>query len=285
MAAASTPSVTVEQLATLEASAGNPYAFIGIPSAERDTVLADQLELMLTGGNPSDDSPYDIRFVQLCVQESRIGLQNEIDQLNERIRQEDFVLRQKLEKDSYFDDLRARREDEASADRWIQAFRIKLLLDVERDEQYFLLPQAFVQLRRYQNLPGEEGVRDIEALRRTDRGKYPFVYVPNGIDVLSAGVYAGGLQGNWGFYYEQYNGEHRVYLIPPTRLSAKIPDDFPLRGRVVVRESRLTSLPTAPLRRAASDWEILRRALDLALLRTKPDLTNDNAPITSPPSQ
>lgn len=263
--------------------------FLSIPDAKFLDVLADQLELQLNGGQATDDSPYAWPYCRLCVQQAFDVETAETETKNLALLQADYLTRKKDETESYFLDMKARTEFWETPERWIQTFPAPLLYDKEREEQYFLLPAVFVNLRRYQNLPAEDGVRDIVPRNRVARSKYRFAYVPSGANTFRS--LPGGLLGRWGFYREQTNGillpavderppgttsQHRVYLVAP-RPGQRVPDDVALNQVLVIRDNRTSGLPAPPLLLVQA-FNIQRRALETALLRTRSDKDADANP-------
>ena len=254
-------------------------AFLALPTAELLDVLADQVELQLTGGQPTSDSPYDWRALRLLVQEVFDAETLDTETRNQAVLQADYLARKKDELDSYYIDLKAKSDFWENPDRWVQSFPVPLLYDDDRKEQYFILPQAFVTLRRYQNLPSENTVRDIQARNRALRQKYRFAYMP-GVTPAALRL-PGGLLGRWGYYTEQTTAtedgeQYRCYLIP-SKPSCKFPDNVPLLAYFVIRDSRTSGLPDPPLE-LVKHFNIVRKVVDAALLRTRQDKTIDANP-------
>ena len=259
-------------------------AILPLPATPRLDVLADELELMLHGGQATDDSPYDWRFLRVCVQQAFDVETGEKETLNAAVLQADYLTRKKDEQESYFNELKAKTEFWETPERWVQAWAAPLLYDADRGEEYFLLPPVFVALRRYQNLPGENAVRELRPTGASQRGRYRFAYLPSGASAFRR--LPGGLLGRWGYYTEQLGGAavdvaHRVYLVPPCA-GARFPAKVPLTALYVVRDDRTSALPPPPLR-LVEDYDIVRRALELALLRTKEDRVQDANPMPTQP--
>ncbi|TGE29812.1 hypothetical protein [Hymenobacter metallicola] len=255
-----------------------PYAFLGRPDAARDLILADQLHHWLVGGPPTADSPYTTRELRLWVQQARLWLDAEITRKNKEIEQADFVTRQKLERESFFDDVRAKSEFGETPERWMQTFILQVLTDPDTEEQYSELPEAFVNLRRYQNLPGEEGVYAVMAVKEVDRRhtEGTLVKLTPGQELLIDQTLPFGLFGRYGFRREgariKYSRDRGMKPIAAAKLLAKL----------ILRDSRLTTLPEAPLIAAAHDFEILKLAQQFALKRKAEDKLNDNNSTTIP---
>ena len=263
-------------------------AFLALPNVAWLDAQADQLELQLTGGLPTDESPYPWPLLRLCIQEAYDAETADVETYNRQVLQADYLTRKKDEVESYYLDLKAKSEFWEVPERWIQTFPAPLLYDADRQEQYFLLPPAFVALRRYQNLPAEDSVRDVFPRNRVLRDTYRFTYLPSGVSAYRR--HAGGLLGRWGFYREQTNdvpvpalpsgtvlgSEHRVYLTSP-KPGQQVPASAPLLQVLVLRNGRTSGLPAPPLRLVLA-LSIQRRALDIALLRTKRDKIIDSNP-------
>lgn len=260
---------------------------LGIPTASELDVLADELDIQLNGGQASSDSAYDWPYLRLCVQQAADVETSDVETKNQALLQADYLTRKKDEVESHFTDLKAKQEFWETPERWIQSFPAPLLYDADRQEQYFILPPAFVNLRRYQNLPAEDAVRDVVPKNRVARNKYRFLYLSTGRTAYSR--QPGGLLGRWGYYREQTTptraeteagailaNQHRCYLVSP-KPGQQIPDSVPLLMYVVIRDSRTSGLPAPPLI-LVQNFNIVRRALELALLRTKMDKDIDAGP-------
>lgn len=273
------------------------HAFLALPNTDWLNVQTDQLQLQLTGGIPTDDSPYAWPLLRLCIQEAYDAETADVETFNRQVLQADYLTRKKDEIESYYMDLKAKSEFWEVPERWIQTFAAPLLYDADRQEQYFLLPPAFVALRRYQNLPAEDSVRDVLPRNRALRDTYRFTYLPSGVTAYRR--HAGGLLGRWGFYREQSNDiqvpatpdplnpsvipsgtvlgfQHRVYLTSP-KPGQRVPDSAPLLQVLVLRNGRTSGLPAPPLRLVLA-LSIQRRAMDIALLRTRADKADDSNP-------
>ena len=150
-------------------------------------------------------------------------------------------------------------------------------------------------LHRYQNLPAEESVRDVFPRNRAQRDNFRFTYLQHGISAYRR--HPGGLLGRWGFYRERSNDiqvpvafdplnptaagtvlgyQHRIYLASP-KPGQRVPDSTPLLQVLVLRKDRSSGLPPPPLRLVLA-LSIQRRALYIALLRTKADKAIDSNP-------
>lgn len=257
-------------------------AFLALPTTARLDVLADQVELALTGGQATDDSPYAWPLLRLCVQEAFDKVSADKETANLAILQADYLTRKKDEQDSYFLDLKARSDFWETPDRWIQSFPVHLLLDTDRAQQFFILPPALVNLRRYQNLPTESGVRDIQARHVNLRRRYRFAYTAQGAQAYQR--LPGGTLGRHLFHLEQNTSaatpnQYRCYLTPPTS-AALIPATVALDMYCVIRGDRTSGLPAPPLQ-LVEDYDIVRLATDLALLRARQDKIPDASPIPS----
>lgn len=251
------------------------YPFLGKPDADRDLIVADQLHHRLVGGPPSADSPYSMRELRLYVQQAREYLEALRVQKNKELLQADFVTRQKLEKDSWVDDVQAR-EAGAVPDEWIQTFTVPVLFDEETQEQYCEIPEAFLNLRRYQNLPAEEGITRVQHVTVFDRRAEPgIIKVPSGMETLLDAGLPCGLLGNYGHRQEG----NKLRLVRDRGMKKISQKELLLSG--IVRGSRVSNLPEAPLKLAIDDWEVLNAAVAIAQRAKKEDKIQDQNSTTA----
>lgn len=269
----SEPNAEAKQPRPAPADAAPRYPFLGIPDASRDAIVADQLHHRLVGGPPSADSPYSKRELRLYVQQAREFLEALRVQKNKELMQADFVTRQRLEKESWVDDVQAR-EAGAVPDEWIQSFTVPVLCDEQTQEQYCDIPEAFLNLRRYQNLPGEEGITRVQHVTVQDRRQEPgIIKVPTGMETLLDAGLPCGLLGNHGHRQEG----SKVRLVRDRGMK-KISQKFLLLSGIV-RGSRVSDLPEAPLKLAIDDWEVLNAAVAIAQRQAKEDKNQDQSSV------
>lgn len=253
-------------------------AALTLPDTLDLDALTDQLQVALTGGQPSDDSPYPWPFLRLCIQEANDAEVADTETKNLAILQADYLTRRKDELDSYFLDLKNKGEFWDTPDADIQAFPAPVLFDAQRQEQYFVVPEVVTKLRRYQNLPNERTVREVYPRARGQRDKYQFVQLTTGHRAHRS--LAGGLLGAWGFYTEQNMAatgadQYRVYIEAPKGCE-KLADNFALVADYVVR-GRNSGLPDPPLI-LVQQARIFQRGFELALLKTRQDRVEDANP-------
>ena len=236
----------------------------------RAEVLAERAHRILDGGTPRPDSRYQRRELVLHVISAYEAQEAERLLRNAQALQQDYLLRQKLEKEWYFDDLRAQSELGGTADEFVYSYVLPVHSDLyERD--FVDLPAEFLTLKRYGNLPGE-GVADVQPLTRKDRLTARFVPLVGGQDGLLAGLFKDGLGG---VYTWQRRGA-RVLLDRDPGL-ARVKDRFPsLELLLVLRRRKTDELPAPPLVQAAQDFDILARVLKLALKKVPEDKVDDN---------
>lgn len=245
------------------------YPFLANPTAARFDLLTAQVLRIMTGGDPTADSVYDKREVRLMVEQATTAQQAAIDTANKDKSRAATIENQAFQKAQYFEDMDALYKFGATAEAFIQTFRKwPVLTDADTGERYSLLPEPFVKIKRYQNLPGEEAVRSVEPVRLTDRHKRRYIPLNAGqYQLLSRGGI--GLEGNYGFYRE---GEKLFYVwqhgTPP-------PPDTELQLSVVIRADR-DGLVAPGLIADAQDVDIIARAVALLQRRAQEDKVNDN---------
>jgi hypothetical protein len=131
--------------------------------------LAEQVLRMLSGGDPSDDSGFDLREIKLLV----------IQVLNTLVRT------------NFFQNIQVEK-DQAAADTFLVTFRnIPLAKDEETDEYYFLLPAFPV------DIPGGKGLKQVSGMQDEN-----FLINPAGADMIYRKLPAGGMGGNIGCHQE-----------------------------------------------------------------------------------
>jgi hypothetical protein len=254
--------------------------FLNLPLTDLLEVLTDQLEIALNGGQSTDDSPYPRTFLRLCMEEAKDKLTADTETANLAILQQDYLTRKKDEQESYFMDLKAKTEYWETPERWLQAFPVKFLFDNDRGQYYFILPQVLVMLRRYQNLPAETGIWDIQARNVQLRQKYRFAKGSVGVNSYQRSP--GGSLGRFMFRTERNMAidtateQSRCYLDTP-KFDTKIPDEVQFDAYAVVREDRTSGLPPAALK-MVTQFDMVRMATEIAMLRTRQDKLVDASP-------
>jgi hypothetical protein len=254
-------------------------AFLNLPLAEVLEVLTDQLELALNGGQSTDDSSYPRTLLRLCMEEAKDKLTAETETANQAILQADYLARKKDEQESYFLDLKAKTEYWESPERWLQSFPVNFLFDNGRGQYYFVLPQVLVMLRRYQNLPSETGIWDIQARNVQLRDRYRFAKTSQGSSSYRRSP--GGTLGRFMFHIEKNTAaadteQNRCYLDTP-KFDTKIPADLVFDAYAIVRDDRTSGMPP-PALKLVTQFDMYRMAYEIALLRTRQDKLVDAGP-------
>jgi len=237
----------------------------------RANVLAERLHRLLDGGTPRPDSKYQRRELLLHILSAYTAQQGEVLFRNAQALQQDYLLRQKMEKEWYFDDLRAQSELGGTVDEFIYPYVVPVLVDTTTDRDYADLPEEFLTLKRYGNLPGES-IQDVQPLTRKDRLTMPFVPLRGSQESLLAGLFKGGLGGKltWSRRSTRVFFDHDPGC---PRASARF-DQVELL--LVMRRRKAGELPEPALLQAAQDFDILARAQKLALKVVPEDKINDN---------
>ncbi len=263
------------------------YTFVNLPLADELEILTDEVELALNGGQASDDSPYPRTFLRLCMEQAKDKLVADTETANLAVLQTDYSARKKDEMETYFLDLKAKSDLGESPDRWIQSMPVVFLFDTDRGQYYFVLPQALVNLRRYQNLPNEYGVWDIQARNVQLRDQYRFAQARVGSAAFRHGP--GGSLGRFMFSIEQNTGitaladQYRCYITTP-KFDTKLPDSLTFIAYYVLRDARTSGLPDPPLR-MVTRLDMVRLCTEFALLRTRQDKLVDASPTPTNPVQ
>lgn len=247
--------------------------FIANPDAPRLAILGAQVHRILAGGDVSADSQWGRRECMLAIEEVRAARQGEIDRLNIDIKRKGIIEGTEYYRKQYFEDLDAMYKLGGSADAWIRTYTLPVFADTARGLKYFELPEQFINIRRYQNLPGEESIRHVERVLWHSNGNFAprYICTNNGTHALYQNLFAGGMQGNIMVVRE----DDRGYLIPDNAL-VQIKDDT-LRVQLVLRPERDT-LPDAGLIQDATDMDLVMGAVALLLKRGVQDLVSDNVP-------
>lgn len=239
------------------------YAYLAKPTAARLDILAAQVHRILAGGTPTADSPYDRREIKLVCEQVLVSLQGEITRLNTERLYKDAVDRVAFEKAQYFHDMEAIYKYGGTADDHLVTLEDWPVKTDANGYAYSLLPDSYVNIRRYQVLPGEEQVRAVEPMKRQDTFKRRYIPLANGQQALVSG-----LQGNFGFYRE---GAKLLYYAPQ---GCAIPD-LTVRIKFVLRPTRDT-LPTPGLLQDAQDDMVIAKAVPLLMRKVAEDKVNDN---------
>jgi len=238
---------------------------------QRAAVLAERLHRLLDGGTPRPDSKHQRRELLLHIVSAYAAQQGEVLYRNAQARQQDYLLRQKLEKEWYFDDLRVQSEVGGTVDEFLYSFIVPVHRDAVSDYDYVELPEEFLTLKRYANLPGE-GVFDVLPLSRRDRREVQFVPLRGTQGSLLTGLFKNGLGG-------KYTWSRRLsrLLLDADPGCKRVKDRFEeLEVLLVMRRRKTDELPEPALLQAAQDFDILARALKLALKVVPEDKVIDN---------
>lgn len=237
---------------------------------QRAALLAERCHRILDGGTPRPDSKYQRRELVLHAISAYQAQQGEVLYRNAQARQQDYLLRQKLEKEWYFDDLRAQAETGGTVDEFLYSFIVPVLTDDTTDRDYADLPEEFLTLKRYANLPGE-GIHDVLPLSRKDRLGMPFVPLKGSQSNLLMGLFKGGIgKYTWSRRSTRVLLDHEPGMTRPRERYGKV------ELLLVMRRRKTDELPDAPLLQAAQDFDILARMLKLALKVVPEDKIDDN---------
>lgn len=241
-----------------------------LPEA-RAKLLAEQSHRILDGGTPRPDSRYKRPELILLARQAHRAQQSDVNFRNAQALQADALLRDKQEKDWYFEDLRAQAEVGGTVDEFITSYIAPVHRDTQTERDYVDLPESFLNVRRYQNLPGE-GVYDVLPLKRRDRLQVKFVPLRGSMDSSLLGLFASGMEGHYAFFRRGT----RVYL-------ENAPGTVPVSTRfqtlellLVIRSRKTGELPPPALLADAQDYDIIQRILKLALKVVDEDKVNDN---------
>ena len=239
------------------------YAYLSTPTTARLDILASQVHRILAGGNPTADSPYDRREIKLAIEQTIVSMQGEITRLNQERLYKDGIERVEFDRKQYFEDMDAIYKYGGTSDDHIVTLEDWPVTTDTNGYSYSLLPDSYVNLKRYQNLPGEEQIRAVEPMRRQDTFKRRYIPLSNGQQALVQG-----LQGNYGFYREGV----RLYYYTP--LGTAIPDAT-LRIKFVLRPVR-NELPVPGLLVDAQDDMVIAKVVPMLMRKVAEDKINDN---------
>lgn len=241
------------------------YTYLAQPTAERLDILAAQVHRILAGGNPTVDSPYDRREIILACEQVLVSMQGEIERLNKERKYKDAVDRLAYDKAQYFEDLDAIYKFGGTSDAHIVTLTDwPVLVDAAQELSYSLLPESFLNVKRYQNLPGEEDqVQTVEPMKWAERLKRR--YIP--LSAAQARLITS-LQGHYGFYRK---GERLYYYTPKgcPMLDKTLKIEFVLRP---VRDQ----LPEPGLLQDAQDDMVIPKVVAMIMRKGLEDKKNDN---------
>lgn len=258
-------------------------SYLTNPTADRLDRLGYQLRRRLAGGDVSADSPYTLQECMLALEEYRGKKQAEIELYNAD-RKVRFALEdQAYRKQQYFDDMEALYKYGGTADQWVKSFNLTVFNDADRGLKYCLLPQQFVNTDRYQNLPAEEGVR-VERVKWAANLNFAprFMPLPGGAAHMMAGLYRGGLQGNYGYFRDSDGlgtASDRVYFYADPTCPAIT--DTQLRLTMIIRPKR-DGLGDPGLMYDVSDADMVMGAEQWLRNRGPEDKVSNNVPAEQP---
>lgn len=240
------------------------YSYLANPGADRLDILAAEVHRILAGGNVSADSPYDRREIKLVVEQVLISLQGEIDRQNaditRRAAMEDLAAYTK----QYYEDMDAiYKFGGTSDDHIVTLTNWPVNFDAAQGIYYSTLPASFLNLDRYQMLPGEEQPKSVAPMLLKDRWKRRYIPLSAGQQRLIQG-----LQGNFGFYRK---GDRIEYYSTP---GVAVPDKEVLIEQVL--RPKRASLPDPGLLQEAQDDMVVIKAVALVQRKAVEDKKNDN---------
>jgi hypothetical protein len=231
-------------------------------------IMAEDLCRLAAGGDPSDDDELDPRQAELICRNAADALNAKITSTNANIRRQAFLEQLKLDKESYFEDLKAYYEQGGTSEPYIVAFpNTPVIFDKDREQWFIPLPAKFVDLPRYVNLPREQQAT-VECMRVRDRTKRRYIPM-NATDAkYFMSNHSAGFQGNIGTNRE---GAILWLVMPPNE---EAPDEKVLL-KVVIRSREQTLAPEPGYLFAASYVETLSMALQMWQGRGAQDNIND----------
>ena len=241
-------------------SAGNRYALV-----------AEEYRRLESNGDPSDDEALTQEEAELLARQCADSRNAAVRSANADKSRMAFAEQLKLSKEGYFEDLKAYYEQGGTSEPFMVAFPDSpVLYSAARNQKYVKLPDAFVNLPRYQNLPSEQQAV-VECMNYLDRAKRSYIPLPPHAGQQVIGLFDTGFQGNIGVLREG----PLLWLYPA--LGYEVPDKTVLL-RVVIRSRAETLLPQPGLLAAASDMEILSMMWNLRKGHGKQDKHNDSNP-------
>jgi hypothetical protein len=229
-------------------------------------VAARQILNILTGGQPTADAAISLVECKLAYVQVRQSMQGEIDRLNSERLYKDAEERRAFDKAEYLTDLEAIYKLGGTSDDHIVTLTDWPVLYDERQELYYsVLPDNYVNAKKYQNLPGEEQIRSVEPMRYAERRLRSY-------RVLAAGERRL-LRGLQGHIAAEREGARILYY---PELGQKVVDKT-LLIKFVLRPVR-DQLPAPGLLLDAQDDMIIPKAVALLTRRAPVDSKNDANP-------
>ena len=245
-------------------------SYLANPTAARADVVAWQVYRILTGGLPVAESPYDIREIKLLYAQVIQEMQGEINRLNAERLYKDAIDRTAYDKAQYFEDMEAIYKYGGSNDaHLVTVYNWPVLYDADQQVYYSLLPQGWLNIKRYRNLPGEEIPFSVQPMKLVDRRQRRYIPLQHGQESLITG-----LQGNLGYTRAGATAERIEYFCDPER-------DFPdtlVKIEQILRPDRDT-LPTPGLMQDAQDDMAIVKVVALIQRKAPADMKNDNNPV------
>ncbi len=246
----------------------DPTSAVPVSDATYFAILAEDLCRLAAGGDPSDDDELDPRAAELLCRTTWDALNAKITSVNADKRRMAFAEQLKLDKEGYFEDMKAYYEQGGTSEPFLVAFPdTPVTFDSAREQWYLTLPAQFVNLPRYKNLPREQQAI-VECMRVRDRTARRYIPMSAGMAASFMGNHAAGFQGNIGTTREGA----RLWLVLPPNQDA--PDEKVLL-KVVIRTRDEQMLPDPGYLFAASYAETLGMAWETWRRRGQQDNIND----------
>ena len=230
----------------------------------------------VAGGEVSDDHYLQTREVRSVMEKIVAALQEDMRRKNLEIDLNYYLKQRELDIADRLDALKLFYDFGGSADDFIQEFILPVLTDNVRGMKYIELPEAFINVRKWQRLPGDEGIKDVLPLRYADRQKFDFIPMAAGQDSLCMGTFENGLGSKIGFYRMQARGyfiTERGY--PELALEKVI-------ARLVIRDSDNSKMPPAPTYAYVLEAAAIAGTVNFFQRRAEEDNRNDNSSATRP---
>lgn len=259
---------TVPVLYTPAALAGVEVSYT---DATRFGVLGEEYRRLEANGDPGDDEALTQEEAELLARQCADSRNAAVRAVNADKSRTAFAEQLKLSKEGYFEDLKAYYEQGGTSEPFMVAFEDSpVLYSASRNQKYVQLPESFLKLPRYQNLPSEQQAV-VECMNYLDRAKRSYIPLPPHAGQQVIGLFQTGFEGNIGVLREG----PVLWLYPA--LGYDVPDATVL-VKVVIRSRDETILPLPGLLAAASDMEILSMMWNLRKGRGKQDKHNDSNP-------
>jgi len=232
------------------------------------SMMAEDLCRMAAGGDPSDDDELDERQAELLCRTQFDFLMAKVTSSNANLRRAAFAEQLKLDKEGYFEDMKAYYEQGGTSEPFLVTFpNTPVQLDADREQYYIDLPKQFVNLPRYKNLPREQQAI-VECMKVVDRTKRSYVPMTMSQARSFMGNHPAGFQGDIGTSREGA----KLWLVMPPNEDA--PDKKVLL-KVVIRSRDEQLLPEPGYLFAPSYVETLSLAWAAWNGRGKQDNIND----------